>query len=201
MKSANRIRRLLGLGLLGLGVWFFSRGIEQNDKSVVALFLAGVTFVTGVITILASDMVRWFARPLTGFINSIYLPGGQASRPRLNLTLAVHSERHYRAQDALKPYERMAHYYPKNLVAHAGAIRVFEGMLKDYEQGHLRRTKAERLFDRDELLTAIAKTAQQLHDERPIKIAGLISEDGLTLLGTVKPISDKSCDNPSLSTS
>ncbi len=93
----------------------------------------------------------------------------------------MYYERHYRAEEALEVYQKMVRHYPKTLAAHAGRIRVLETMLDDYQEAQVWRVKAERLFDVHALNAAVDKTAQQLHDERPIKLAGLITEDGLTL--------------------
>lgn len=183
MEKIDRLRWILGLTFLVCAVVTFAKGLAIEDRTVVFYFLSGVALFAAAATFFSWDLASWAALPLTKFVDSTYLGNGYAKKPPLTLDLANFYERHFRGEDALKEYRTMVHHYPDHMPAYAGMIRTLETLLDDVVEAMEWRNEAYKRFSHHELEALVAKSARQIHDEKPLRIAGLVHEDGLSLEG------------------
>ncbi len=137
-----------------------------DGEFTVRYFLQGLVAMLISFLVVATDVARWFASPLLRFIDSVYLPGGEADKAPLKYELPLYYERHFRSEEALEAYETLIKSYPDQINAYAGAIRVCENQLNDQERARRWRRNAERLFGYEKVAQAVAKTADEWHAER-----------------------------------
>jgi hypothetical protein len=153
---------LFAAGLvLGLFLWF--HGVKDDPGHA---FLHGLIAMMLAFVLVSTDIAELLASPILKFIDSVYLPGGNGAKPPLSYELPIYYERYFRSEEALAAYQAIMKHYPKQINAYAGAIRVCEQQLDDPTLARHYRRVAERLFGREAVLKAVAKSADQWHAER-----------------------------------
>ena len=140
-------RWLVGLWL----IWLCVKGLTNAMQSdmLEAAGKALVAFASGIagVLLIAPVFAPLAARPFVAFIESIYLPGGHASRPPLDYKLADHYRKTRKIDEAIAEYARIVRYYPDEVVAHARLYQLLaeeKGDTKAARRAHHRAERALR---------------------------------------------------------
>lgn len=179
MPAASRIARwLFGIGCLGLGAWLVADGLRAEvslipdpDSELPATTLrdtaasligGGLLILIGAIA-LATELAALAAIPLHAFIDAIYLPGGRADKPTLNLKLPAYYREQDRPNDALAEYRKILRHHPDTLEAWLGALDLLVLTFEDTAAARRLYARGRRRFRRDaEKLAALESHWQSL---------------------------------------
>jgi hypothetical protein len=136
------LRWIFALGCLGLGTWLLSETLgspepesfpEDDGFPVSPVFgiagrlIGGVLLILLGIVSLAPELVAIILVPFHALVDAVYLPGGRASRPELNLKLPAYYLQQDRPDDALAEYRKILRHHPDTLEAWVGAIDLLAG--------------------------------------------------------------------------
>lgn len=153
----------LFVGGVAFGVYLWFAGVKDDPGRA---FLNGLIIMVVSFTLVSTDIAKLVASPFTNFIDSVYMPGGNADRAPLKYELPLYYERHFRSEEALAAYDAIIRSYANQIHAYAGAIRVCEVQLQDKKRASHWRVPAERQFGSVKVAEAVAKTAEEWHAER-----------------------------------
>ena len=142
-----------------------AKGALESSSPWDALFPMCCAFVLwmGAAVLLQRKISKILALPFLRFIDSIYLPGGHARKPPLNYDLAWHYEKMGRDDEALDEYRMILKYYPGELEAIAGMVRILDS--DDLERTALREDGC-REFGADVFAEAVRRRPGDLIDEK-----------------------------------
>lgn len=179
MPPASRIARwLFGIGCLGLGAWLVAHGL-RSDVSLIpdpdselpvttlhdtaaSLIGGGLLILLGTL-LLATDLAALAAAPLHALIDAIYLPGGRADKPTLNLKLPAYYREQDRPGEALAEYRKILRHHPDTLEAWIGALDLLVITYEDMPAARRLHARGRRRFRRDaEKLAALDSHWQRL---------------------------------------
>ena len=158
----TRWRWGLFVGGTAFGLYFWFAGVKNDPAQA---FLNGLIIMTISFTLVATNVAELIASPLTNFIDSIYLPGGNWGKAPLKYELPIYYERHFRGEDAAVAYEAIIKSHPNQIHAYGGVIRVCKTQLCDRARAKHWKAQAERRFGREKVAASVAKTAEEWHAE------------------------------------
>jgi tetratricopeptide (TPR) repeat protein len=142
------IRWLFGIGLLGLSFRCVTEGYERLD--LLSMLLGFFFFILGICA-LWKTIFHLATRPFTLFIDSIFFPGGELSKPVLNLKLPAYYTNEGRYEEALVEYQRILRHYPDEIEAYEKAIWLYlEVFDQPFEAKKLLRRARRRRLPLDE---------------------------------------------------
>ncbi|MCB1086354.1 MAG: tetratricopeptide repeat protein [Verrucomicrobiae bacterium] len=161
MTVPPRVFRLLfAAGCFGCGLWLLANVLGMNptpadldaaDEGIrlapspaleVAFSFGGGVFLLIVGLFCAGpELAAIAAAPLHALVDAIYLPGGRASKPELNLKLPAFYVKEGRTEEALAEYRKILRYHPDTLEAWIGAIDLLTESFGEFDE-------ARRLFDK-----------------------------------------------------
>ncbi|MCB1065356.1 MAG: hypothetical protein KDN20_20875 [Verrucomicrobiae bacterium] len=154
------IRWGFGIGFIGIGISMMADGMpsfpgmeeEQlplhNGVQIGSIFL-GITLIILAAVIVAPDLCRLAASPFTAMIDAIFLPGGRADKPDLNLRLPAFYLKEERFDDALAEYLKIIRYHPDEVEGWIGAIALWIDPFDEPEKARKLYEKAGRRFRHD----------------------------------------------------
>ena len=141
-------RWLLGLWLIWLCAQGLAGSMQQGYMGAAgkALF----AFAVGILGVLclAPDLAKAAARPFQRIIDSIYLPGAEASRPPLDYKLADHYRNTRKFDEAVIEYAKIVRYYPREVMAHVRLYQLLRDELRDEKAADRAHRRAERALRR-----------------------------------------------------
>ena len=135
------LRWVFAIGCFGVSFSLVKDGYVNVNAT--RLLTGLLFFVIGIGSILTS-LIRIATRPLTFVIDSIFFPGGRLRKPVKNLKLPRYYEKEFRFDDALLEYEKIIRYYPDEVAAYEGAIRLLIREFDDYPAAEKLFTKSRR---------------------------------------------------------
>ena len=143
MSPFARITRwLFAIGCIGLAIILLRKGIAGGNLvgAFFPVLVAMILLLCGVVLIVP-ELVKVFTWPLLAFIDSVFFPGGKASRPVLSYALPDFYVKEERYDEALEEYRKILRYYPKEARAYVGALELLVNEFGD-------KRAARELFDR-----------------------------------------------------
>ena len=126
MRTVWLLWRILGFVALSYFAYrLFERAIAQGSPIAMAgtLLFAAAAFILAAI-ILSPDLAKVVSRPLTSFIDSIYLPGGREKKPPLDYRKAELYIRRSQFEKAEEVLADIIRHYPEELRAYLAMAEV-----------------------------------------------------------------------------
>ncbi len=153
------IRWLFGIGCLGTGISLVADAVNWRPPvedelapiqgfEIGDLLLGMGLIVLGTVAI-APDLVRLAASPFNALVDAVFLPGGHADRPVLNLKLPAYYLREERFEEALEEYRKLIRYHPGEVEGWIGAIDLLATTFDEPRKAHRLYRKARRRFRND----------------------------------------------------
>lgn len=146
MSLAPRLVRWTGAaGCLGLGAWLVTRSLGAGGAvpeiegvppappflPVAGGLIGGILLAILGILALAPELAALASTPLRALVDAIYLPGGRADKPTLDLKLPAYYLQQDRPGDALSEYRKILRHHPGTLEAWTGALDLLAGPFAD----------------------------------------------------------------------
>ena len=139
----------LSYHLMDEGVPKDVNGITGSPMDVMGKLILSVACLIVAAIAAAPDLVRFVAQPLMHWIDGIYMPGDLNAVPPLTYRLAQYYEKKQRGADAVDEYRRILQYYPEEVEAWAGLIRVQRQLMEDEKEAAKVLAQSQRRFSKD----------------------------------------------------
>lgn len=144
--KSTALRWMILVPCYGLSITLIHRAADAvSSRTVLLLALAAVLLIVLGTALLLPDLFRI----LSGFAESLYLPGGKFSKPILSYKLPEFYRREERFEEALEQYDKILAHYPRETRAWIGAIELLAEDFGSPEQAEEYYQRALRKLRRD----------------------------------------------------